>query len=322
MNQHLNHEAYVTALYQALLGRDPDSAGLAGYVALLSDTQDHTLPLALIMNSPEYRERTARVSSNRLEALAKAAHVGLGRRPRIVDVGAQLLGTNPYDPLRPFMDLDVVGFDPLEDRMAERASAEISDGLILLPYAVGDGGMHTLHVNDPDATSSLFPLFHSHNAPFRDLRELRTVYTQQVQTRRLDDVLEPGPVDFLKLDVQGAELMVLQGAENVLASTAIVHTEVEFAPIYEGQPLYPDIHNFLSERGFSLIDLINPHRYHYAAELGANCSDRLLWADAVFFRETSDNQTLLAQALCAAAIYNKSSLATFLLERAGIAVAK
>jgi Methyltransferase FkbM domain len=130
---------------------------------------------------------------------------------------------------------------------------------------------------------------------------------------RMDDVLPEGPVDFLKLDVQGAELMVLQAAERTLSQTAVVHCEVEFGPIYTGQPLFPSIYQYLMSRGFTLIDLLIPGRYHYVTPSGRSAQDRLLWADAVFFYETDDPTTLRVQALIAASVYNKPTLAEHLL---------
>jgi hypothetical protein len=135
-------------------------------------------------------------------------------------------------------------------------------------------------------------------------------------TKRLDDVLPPGRVDFLKLDVQGAELMVLESARQTLARTAVVHCEVEFAPIYAGQPLYPEIQRLLNGSGFELIDLLMPVRYHYVTTAGQPSQDRLLWADAVFFRVTEDPETLTAQSLIAASIYQKPTLAAHLLHAA------
>jgi hypothetical protein len=168
--------------------------------------------------------------------------------------------------------------------------------------------MHTLHVNNDDATSSLFPLNVEHNADLEHLHTLRTVRTLPVETRRLDEVLPPGPVDFLKLDVQGAELMVLQGGPETLGRTAVVHCEVEFAPIYAGQPLYADVERELTGHGFHLVDLLVPHRYHHVGT-ASSTADRLLWADAVFFRGSGP-----AQALIAAAVYGKHSLAEHLLD--------
>jgi hypothetical protein len=58
----------------------------------------------------------------------------------------------------------------------------------------------------------------------------RVVATRPVATRRLDDVPQAAGADYLKLDVQGAELMVLDGAAETLRSVLVVHTEAEFAP--------------------------------------------------------------------------------------------
>lgn len=316
----LSPEAFVIALYRGLLDREPDPAGLAAWVRLIQQEGDPTLAMAGIMESEEFRSRSsAKRAIPQYTSLAREAQRDLGRSLRVVDVGAQWLGpgSNPYDPLSGHTRIEVIGFDPLEHRLAERAAVERHEWLTLLPYAIGDGECHTLYVNNDDATSSLFPLNDAHNARFNHLCGLHTVSTRTLRTRRLDDVLPPGPVDFLKLDVQGAELMVLQSAQRTLEQTAVVHCEVEFGPIYLGQPLYPDIQAFLNQRQFELIDLVMPQRYHYVGSGVEAAEDRLLWADAVFFRITEDAETRRAQSLIAAAIYRKPSLAAQLLRAAG-----
>lgn len=297
----------VDGLYRLVLGRPADPEGLAHWQQRApSDV------LAALLASDEYAARAAQSGDD----LVKAALSRLNRLPRIVDVGAQthVDGVHPYTPLLEVTPADVVGFDPLSERLQERADLEgrTEGSLTLLPYALGDGGTHTLYVNNDDATSSLFPLNTAHNAAFNHLHTLRTVETRQVQTRRLDDVLPAGPVDLLKLDVQGAELMVLQGGRDTVSRAAVVHCEVEFAPIYVGQPLFPDIHAELDGHGFYLVDLLVPHLYHYVGT-GRESSDRLLWADAVFLRDVDDLETRAAQALIAASMYGKLSLAAALL---------
>ena len=310
---------YVDTVYRVFLGRAPEHESLVAWTASIEAGGDPTELLAVILASEEYRERPEDADASHCARLASAAVAALGRRVRVVDVGAQSLGdgTHPYSPLAAMTAIDIVGFDPLAVRLEERAERERIDGsLQLLPYALGDGHEHTLYVNNNDATSSLFPLNLTHNANFNGLAKLETVRTERVMTRRLDDVLPPGPVDFLKLDVQGAELMVLLGGRRTAASAAVVHCEVEFAPIYDGQPLYPEIHAELSRHGFGLIDLLVSTRYHYLTSSGATSADRLLWADAVFFRESDDSETLFVQALIAASVYAKPTLAEHLLERA------
>ncbi|WP_192244063.1 FkbM family methyltransferase [Mesorhizobium silamurunense] len=317
----LTPEEFITALYRCCLGREPDPEGLASWSAQIAQHGDPTAVLAGIMASDEFRIRTTTNSGieARCGAIANDARRALGRPLRIVDVGAQLLGpgSNPYDPLASYPPLDIIGFDPLEERLAERAEAEGQESITLLPYAIGDGESHTLYINNDDATSSLYPLNSTFNASFNHLCELHTVGTQTVETKRLDDVLPPGVVDFLKLDVQGAELMVLKSARQTLERTAVVHCEAEFAPIYAGQPLYPEVQQFLNKCGFELIDLLVSARYRYLTENNGTAQDRLLWADAVFFRATDDPDTLHAQSLIAAAVYGKPTLAAHLLRSSG-----
>jgi hypothetical protein len=62
--------------------------------------------------------------------------------------------------------------------------------------------------------------------------------------------------DFLKIDVQGGELPVLQGAIKQLRNSILaVVLEVEFCQLYENQPLFPDVDEFMRGKGFALFDL-------------------------------------------------------------------
>ena len=80
--------------------------------------------------------------------------------------------------------------------------------------------------------------------------------TIDVQTRRLDEVcLEQGiaRLDFIHMDVQGAELMVLEGAGERLADLTGIWLEVEAVPLYRGQPLQSDVQVYLESQGFTLV---------------------------------------------------------------------
>lgn len=60
-------------------------------------------------------------------------------------------------------------------------------------------------------------------------------------------------IDLLWMDIQGAELMALQGLGSRLADVAMIHLETEFVEIYRGQPLFPELRDFLHSRGFSFM---------------------------------------------------------------------
>jgi hypothetical protein len=100
----------------------------------------------------------------------------------------------------------------------------------------------------------------------------------QFREQHIDDV------DFCKLDTQGSELFILQGATETLKSVFGLEMEVEFAQIYEGQPLFSDIDSFVRERGFGLFDL---RPYYWKRKTGLDygyAKGQLIFADALYFR--------------------------------------
>jgi hypothetical protein len=107
------------------------------------------------------------------------------------------------------------------------------------------------HVSAADDSSSLLPIGQRQREAFPGTDE-RTTMT--VQVRRLDEVLRPeelvAPV-LIKIDVQGGELGVLQGAEEILQSIDAVLVEVSFVELYAGQALADEVWRHLQSHGFS-----------------------------------------------------------------------
>jgi FkbM family methyltransferase len=310
-------EEVVKALYRHLLGREPDPDGLAGWTNLIRERNDPTFALKGFLESEEYALRNPQTRVEiRQHNLAERARASLGRMPRIVDIGAQTLGPNShaYDALMRFCAVEIIGFDPLQDQLAKRHEAEGTENLTLLPYAISDGSRHTLYVNNEDATSSLFPLNVEGNSRFKHLSPLHTVRTEFLDTKILDDVIPEYQIDYLKLDIQGGELMALQGATRTLSRTAAIHCEVEFYPIYKNQPLFADILSFLLANGFYFVDFKDLGKYTCLNVRNIESADRLLWADALFFRDSPNTEMRAAQALIADVIYGKPSLAAQLLD--------
>ncbi|MDX1440487.1 MAG: FkbM family methyltransferase, partial [Rubricoccaceae bacterium] len=88
---------------------------------------------------------------------------------------------------------------------------------------------------------------------------LRFVCAQRVKTRTADEFFvsqDLARIDFLKLDTQGTELDILNGAREYLSSgrVSVIKTEVSFVPIYKEQCLFADVDLFLREHGFVFVD--------------------------------------------------------------------
>jgi FkbM family methyltransferase len=220
----------------------------------------------------------------------------------IIDVGAQDLTSEGhiYAPLQAAGATKIIGFEPLPDMDASPRRADPS--VEMLEHFVGSGEGATFHVTQFDPASSLFEPNQEFLSQFVDLSSMcRTVSSFAVKTTRLDDVPEITACDYLKIDVQGGELDVLAGAQRLLKTTIIVHCEVEFGPVYKGQPLFADIDGFLRSNGFELIDLVNAGYNRYKALPGtAQTGSRLLWAEAIYFKTpveiTQQNKTNILKA--------------------------
>jgi hypothetical protein len=68
-------------------------------------------------------------------------------------------------------------------------------------------------------------------------------------------------IDYLKIDTQGTELEILQGGIRSLCAVRALEVEVEFNPIYRGQPVFADVDSFLRREGFVLWRLSNQVHY-------------------------------------------------------------
>lgn len=310
----LDPQALIGDLYRTLLHREVDAAGLDHYGAILLEDGGIARVVAGICESSEFAawHRVGLPTAPSVDAQPPSV---LPRPIRVVDLGAQCLDheKHVYSPLiQCGYAVEVIGFEPLAHRIAEREAAESGSRLKLLPNFVGDGQTHTFHINRYDATSSLLPINRDLCDSFVNLDQLATVRTELVQTQKLDDLINSDQnVDFLKIDIQGFELQALQHAEATLARTLVVHCEVSFDRLYDDQCLFADIDQFLRNQGFELIDLLHQHRASYIVPSATVSADRLLWADAVFFKKsdalTSEQRQI--QAVIAGVVYEKPGMA-------------
>lgn len=83
----------------------------------------------------------------------------------------------------------------------------------------------------------------------------------EVPTMRLDDYVKSKNVDlidFAHIDVQGAELMVLEGAGDFLKNIKLIWMEVEAVELYKNQPLKSDVELFMKQNNFiNILDTVN-----------------------------------------------------------------
>lgn len=221
----------------------------------------------------------------------------LARTPLgFVDVGARG-GVHPLvEPLA--RHTAVLGFEPAADE-CDRLRTEIAKGspwacCEIEPQALGERrGTAELHILSAPTNSSLR---HPNDDFTRryGMVKWRVLGREPLETTTLDHILFEERADetfwgeLLKLDTQGTEYEILDGARRTLAErTVAVVSEVSFCELYRGQRLFSEVELLLREHGFSFYGFATlHHRSQRALDKRASAGrERLLYADAVFLRD-------------------------------------
>ena len=179
------------------------------------------------------------------------------RTALVVDIGANegkfsagLLGIAP--------EARIIAIEPAPEPL-ERLRARLGDNpnVEILDVAVSrESGTASFHLTAHDHNSSL-------RSPRSESREtigvgFSVLEDLQVRTVTLDDLLGDREVDVLKIDVQGAEMDVLQGGERTLARTRAVLLEMNFFSQYEGDTTFNALHAEMVRRNFELVNVSPP----------------------------------------------------------------
>jgi FkbM family methyltransferase len=175
-----------------------------------------------------------------------------GRASCIVDGGANA-GKTVSKFLSRYPQADIHAFEPipeLQSRLAARFAQMPNVHLHRAALGAQEGEV-SLNVTAHDPGSSLLPPSRENRAYWQE--QMDVVRTVQTPVVRMDGAVE-GPVDVIKLDLQGYELPALQGATGLLPETRLVIAEVEFVELYEGQALFGQVDAFLREQGFELFN--------------------------------------------------------------------
>ncbi len=130
-------------------------------------------------------------------------------------------------------------------------------------------------------------------------------------------------IDFLKIDTQGSELDILEGAISALTDVIGLEIEVEFIEMYLDQPLFSDIDRFLKKHGFSLYDLhTRTWNYKLVKKSGSQRKNsKLIWGDALYFKDPEEilskkDSNLLKRAVICYLAYGYDCIAWYCVKNA------
>jgi FkbM family methyltransferase len=263
---------------------------------------------------------SVRVADRLAERLAAA---GVDVVVHVVEAGArkpagQEQSAEPFYGLRHARILAVEA----EEAEARRLAAELAcdTRITVAPVALArrDGTAQLVITRKPNC-SSLYPPNPAMIARYPGLAAMTPDRAVEIATRSVRSVLgELGwpRVDLMKLDVQGAELDIIAGAEAMMATTLAIVTEVSFQEIYSGQPEFGDVARVLADNGLEFYRFV--HFGGMARRSTRHDQGQQLFADALFVRTPE----LVPAEMCArlavvATLYGMLDVAEVALERVG-----
>lgn len=176
----------------------------------------------------------------------------------------------------------IVSFEPLSQNHAVlmSLSAEDPKWQIAPRTAVGDeNGEITMNISEHHDMSSALAL---ETAALTALPKSRVAATETAPLRRLDDMISDfcaaGENLFVKVDTQGYEMNVLEGAISSLRARRIAGWQLELSllPLYGGEKTFEEISVWLKSNGYEAHYIIPGY---FSKKL-----NRQLQIDGVFFK--------------------------------------
>ena len=177
----------------------------------------------------------------------------------VFDIGANT-GQYSSDLRRLGYSNRIISFEPLKsafDQLRNKSSKD--DYWSVHNYALGNENcINTINVAGNSQSSSILEMLPSH---FESAPGSQYIDKQEIEIKRLDTVFDTFDIDrekiMLKIDTQGFEKNVLDGASKVLDKISLIQLEMSIIHLYENETPFMEMISYLDEKGFQLVSLEN-----------------------------------------------------------------
>ena len=209
----------------------------------------------------------------------------------IIEIGALQIQDKKepfYQLLDYFPSSKIIGFE-IDQEVCEKMNINSREGVKYYPYALGKANeRRKLYITQDPMCSSLYKPNEELLKLYNNLEVAYLKEETKIDTVSLDyfiDKHEIGNIDFIKIDVQGAELDIFQGASKTLKNVLKIVCEVEFVPHYQNQPLFGDVCNHLIKHDLmfnKFLDLAGRSLKPIVMNNKLNFPSQYIWSDAIF----------------------------------------
>ena len=228
----------------------------------------------------ELRRFSVEQSENaRFISMLRANNVNL-----IFDVGAN---TGQFGVLMREIGFDgkILSFEPLSEARENLLKISRNDSMwqVALQSAIGEeNGEIEINIAGNSQSSSVLDMLDTH---VRAAPDSKYIGKEKVALRKLDtiapDYMDSNSIVFIKIDTQGYERQVMNGAKKLMSQIVGLQLEVSLVPLYKGQILFEEVLKILKTEGFNLWSI--------STVFSDPSTAQVLQVDATFFRTPSNN---------------------------------
>ena len=204
----------------------------------------------------------------------------------VIDIGGAMGPDACFEPLRPDM-IKFMMFEPDGRSQTGVEASVVGDDLVFPIGLARQAGKRKLYLTAGPFASSLYEPNLAFLNDFNVAPWYRPVGEEEITVDTLDDVMARTPdwqADFVKIDVEGADLEILNSGHSALDTAYGVQIEVSFSERNLGAPFFAEADIMLRESGFSLFDLEREKWVRANACHKATTQSQTIWADAVYLR--------------------------------------
>ena len=176
----------------------------------------------------------------------------------------------------------IVSFEPLTSAYKDLASLANKDPLWdTVNVALGDqDGKAEINIAGNSQSSSILDMLPSHTISAPDSAY---VGKEEINVRKIDTIIDtyrrPGNKLYLKIDAQGYEKTIVEGAENSLDKITGIQLEVSLIPLYKNEALLADMVDYMATKNYTLMSLEPGY--------GDPENGQLLQVDCIFFNQNT-----------------------------------
>jgi FkbM family methyltransferase len=152
----------------------------------------------------------------------------------------------------------ILSFEPLSSAFEQlKANAEGDSAWEVYNYALGAvDEQREINIAGNSYSSSLLDMLPAH---LKSAPESKYIGKEVIDVRRLDSIYgnlcKSAKNVFMKVDTQGFESMVLQGAEQSLSRIDTIQLEMALVPMYDGELLFQEMCQLMTTKGYTLVSI-------------------------------------------------------------------